>query len=264
VAVYTDVLRFRELFLHLFRRDLEVRYRGSALGLLWTLINPLILMLAYTLIFSILLKAESIEYYPLFVLAGLLPWAFFSASLQTATTTLVGHSNLVKQVRFPRQLLPFSVLGTNLVTFFVMLVVILPFTLVLIPATRATFWAALPMVVPLVALTAGFALVVACANVMFRDVEHLVAAVLLPWFFLTPIFYTFDTLPGLQGREWIGDVLYYANVFVPVLETIRDPLFFGEWPRATDIAYAVTVATASLVIGAVVFRRIDDHLAAEL
>jgi lipopolysaccharide transport system permease protein len=264
VKVYTDVLRFRELFVHLFLRDLEVRYRGSVLGLLWTLINPLVLMAAYTLIFSILLKAESIEYFPLFVLAGLIPWVFFSASLQTATTTLVGHSYLVKQVRFPRQLLPFSVIGTNLVTLFAMLLVILPFTLVLIPETRTTFWVALPMIVPLIAFSAGLALVVACANVIFRDVEHIVAALLLPWFFLTPIFYTFDALPGLQGQEWIGDVLYYANVFVPILETIRDPLFFGSWPRGTDVLYALVVATLSLAAGALVFSRIDDRLAAEL
>lgn len=264
MAVYTDVLRFRELFLHLFRRDLQVRYRGSALGLLWTLINPLVLMLAYTLVFSILLEAESIEYFPLFVLVGLLPWVFFSGTLQTATTTLVGHSNLVKQVRFPRQLLAFSVVGTNLITMFAMLIVILPFTLVLLPETRTTFWMALPMILPLVAFTAGLALVVACANVLFRDVEHIVAAVLLPWFFLTPIFYTFDALPGLKGNEWIADLLYYANVFVPILETIRDPLFFGEWPRPTDVLYALVVAASSLVLGALVFRQIDDQLAAEL
>jgi len=264
VAVYTDVLRFRELFLHLFRRDLEVRYRGSALGLLWTLINPLVLMLAYTLVFSILLEAESIEYFPLFVLVGLLPWVFFGTSLQTATTTLVGHANLVKQVRFPRQLLAFSVVGTNLVTMFAMLVVILPFTLVLLPDTRTTFWAALPMILPLVAFTAGLALVVASANVLFRDVEHIVAAILLPWFFLTPIFYTFDSLPGLEGREWIGDFLYYANPFIPILESIRDPLFFGEWPQATDVLYALAAASVSLAIGALVFTRIDDRLAAEL
>jgi ABC-type polysaccharide/polyol phosphate export permease len=264
LAVYTDVLRFRELFLHLFRRDLQVRYRGSALGLLWTLINPLVLMGAYTLVFSVLLKAESIEYFPLFVLVGLVPWVFFGTSLQTATTTLVGHSNLVKQVRFPRQLLAFSVVGTNLVTLFAMLVVILPFTLVLLPETRTTFWASVPMILPLVAFTAGLALVVACANVLFRDVEHIVAAMLLPWFFLTPIFYTFDALPGLEGNEWIGDVLYYVNVFVPILEAIRDPLFFGEWPRATDVLYAVVAAGVSLLLGALVFRQIDDRLAAEL
>jgi homopolymeric O-antigen transport system permease protein len=264
LAVYRDVFRFHELFLDLFRRDLEVRYRGSVLGLLWTLINPLILIAAYTLVFSILLKAESIEYFPLFVAVGLMPWAFFGASVQTATTTLVGHAYLVKQVRFPRQLLPFSVIGTNLVTFFAMFLVILPFTLLLIPETRTTFWSALPMVVPLIAFTAGLALIVACANVVFRDVEHIVAALLLPWFFLTPIFYTFDSLPGLQGNEWIGDVLYYANPIVPPLEAIRDPLFFGDWPRAGDVLYAVVAAAISLVVGALVFRRIDDQLAAEL
>jgi lipopolysaccharide transport system permease protein len=264
VAVYRDVFRFRELFLHLFRRDLEVRYRGSVLGLFWTLINPLVLMGAYTLVFSILLQAEAIEYFPLFVLVGLLPWAFFSASAQTATTTLVGHAYLVKQVRFPRQLLPLSVVGTNLVTFFAMFAVILPFTLVLIPETRTTFWASVPMILPLIGFTAGLALVVACANVAYRDVEHIVGAILLPWFFLTPIFYTFDSLPGLEGREWIGDVLYYANVFVPILEAIRDPLFFGDLPSAGDVLYAVVAAVVSLGVGAAVFTRIDDQLAADL
>lgn len=264
MKVYTDVVRFRELFVHLFVRDLEVRYRGSVLGLVWTLINPLVLMGAYTLIFSILLKAESIEYFPLFVLAGLIPWVFFSASLQTATTTLVGHSYLVKQVRFPRQLLPFSVIGTNLVTLFAMLFVFLPFTLVLIPETRTTFWAALPMLVPLIAFSAGLALLVACANVIFRDVEHIVAALLLPWFFLTPIFYTFDQLPGLVGREWIGDLLHWVNPFVPVLEAMRNPLFFGEWPPVGDVLYACVAAVVSLALGALVFSRIDERLASEL
>jgi ABC-type polysaccharide/polyol phosphate export permease len=145
-----------------------------------------------------------------------------------------------------------------------MLVVILPFTLVLIPETRTTFWVSLPMILPLVGLTAGFALVLACANVIFRDVEHLVAAILLPWFFLTPIFYTFDTLPGLDGRVWLADVIHYGNVIVPNLEAIRDPLFYGDLPQVTDVLYSIVAAVVSLALGAAVFRRIDDQLAAEL
>jgi ABC-type polysaccharide/polyol phosphate export permease len=234
------------------------------LGLFWTLINPLVLMAAYTLVFSILLQAESVEYFPLFVLVGLLPWTFFHASVQSASGTLVGHAYLVRQVRFPRQLLPLSVVGTNLVTFFAMFAVILPFTLYLIPATRTTFWASVPMVLPLIGLTMGLALTVAYANAIFRDVEHIVAAILLPWFFLTPIFYTFDQLPGLVGREWIGDLLHWLNPFVPVLEAIRNPLFFGEWPPLADSVYALVAAAVSLTLGALVFRRIDDQLAAEL
>jgi ABC-type polysaccharide/polyol phosphate export permease len=264
VSIYASLLRYNELFRQLFRRDLEVRYRGSVLGLFWTLLNPLVLMGAYTLVFSILLKAESVQYFPLFVLVGLLPWVFFQASVQSATTTLVGHAYLVRQVRFPRQLLPLSVVGTNLVTFFAMLAVILPFTLWLVPATRTTFWASLPMVVPLIGLTAGFAIVVAYANALFRDVEHIIAAIFLPWFFLTPIFYTFDQLPGLEGREWIGDLLHWVNPFVPVLESIRDPLFFGEWPPLGDVVYSLVAALVSLGLGALVFSRTDEQLASEL
>jgi ABC-2 type transport system permease protein len=264
VSIYATVFRSHELFLQLFRRDLDVRYRGSILGLFWTLINPIVLMGAYTLVFSVLLQAEAVRFFPLFVLVGLLPWVFFQASVQSASTTLVGHSYLVKQVRFPRQLLPLSVMGTNLVTFFAMFLVILPFTLYLVPETRTTFWVALPMVLPLIGLTAGLALAVAYANAIFRDVEHIVAAVFLPWFFLTPIFYTFDQLPGLIGREWIGDLLHWVNPIVPVLESIRDPLFFGEWPAVADVVYALVAAVVSLAFGALVFTRIDERLASEL
>ena len=148
-----------------------------------------------------------------------------------ATTTLVGHANLVKQVRFPRQLLPFSVVGDE------------PRHAVRDAGRRSC--RSRSCCFPRRARRSGRRCRWSSRSSrsrpgsrswspartsLFRDVEHLVAAVLLPWFFLTPIFYTFDALPGLEGREWIGDLLYYGNVFVPILEAIRDPLFFGEWP----------------------------------
>jgi lipopolysaccharide transport system permease protein len=267
VAIYADVLRYRDLFVDLFRRDLRVRYRGSVLGLAWTLINPLVLMGVYTLLFSVLLRVpgiETIPNFPLYVLTGLLAWVFFSASVQSASTTLVGQASLVKQVRFPRQLLPLSVVATNLVTLGAMFVVVLPFTLWLLPDSRSTFWAATPMIVPLLALVSGLSVLVACANAFYRDVEHLVGALLLPLFILTPIFYTFDQLPGLEGNERIVDVMYYGNFMVPITEAIRDPLFFGEWPRTVDVVYSVGAGLVALGLGALVFKRVDDRLAAEL
>ena len=264
MTVYADVLHYRELFVNLFRRDLAVRYKGSLLGVAWTLLHPLVLMAAYTLVFSLLLDAVAVEHYPLFVLTGLLTWVFFQSSLQMASTSLVGMASLVKQVRFPRQLVPLSVVATNLVSFFAMLAVLVPLNLVIVPETRSTFWAALLLVFPLVALVSGLAIVVACANVRFRDVEHLLAAVFLPWFFLTPIFYTFDTLPGLERYENVVAVLSYVNFVVPVVEAIRDPLFFGRLPELGDVVYSVGAAVAALALGAFVFRRTDDQMAAEL
>jgi lipopolysaccharide transport system permease protein len=267
VAIYADVLRYRDLFLDLFRRDLKVRYRGSVLGLGWTLINPLILMGVYTLVFSVLMRIPGIaetEHFPLFVITGLVTWVFFQASLQSASSTLVGQANLVKQVRFPRQLLPLSVVASNLVTVAAMLAVILPITLWLLPETRSTFWAAFPMLIPLTGLVSGLAVLIACANAFFRDVEHLVGAVLLPLFFLTPIFYNFDQLPGLEGNERLVDVMYYGNFMVPMVEAIRDPLFFGEMPNGGDVLYSLVAALVALALGAFVFKRVDDRLAAEL
>jgi ABC-type polysaccharide/polyol phosphate export permease len=264
VSVYADLFRYNDLFLNLFRRELRVKYRGSMLGLAWTLINPLVLMAVYTVIFSVLWKAVSVKHYPLFVLTGLVVWMFFQSTLQMSCTSLLGQASLVKQVRFPRQLLPFSVVATNAVTMLVMLGVVLPLNLIFIPATRTTFWAALPLFVPLAALVTAIAIILASATVMFRDVEHLMTTVLLPWFILTPVFYRFDQLPGIEFHPTIAHVLYYGNVVTPFVDAIRDPLFFGELPSLGNIVYAFGVAAGALVLAALVFRRIDDQLAAQL
>jgi ABC-type polysaccharide/polyol phosphate export permease len=264
VRVYVDLFLYRDLFLNLFRRELRVKYRGSALGIAWTLINPIMLMLAYWLIFSVIVRAVSVDHYPLFLLTGLLVWIFFQSAIQMSCSSLLGHASLVKQVRLPRQLLPVSVVATNLVTMLVMLAVILPLNLLLVPETRTTFWAALPLFLPLTALVTAFGIVLASATVIFRDIEHLIATVLLPWFILTPIFYPWSQMPGIQTHPTLADILYYGNVVAPFVSAIRDPLFFGQLPQVSDVVYAFSVAIAALAVAALVFRRIDDQLAAQL
>ena len=264
MRVYVDLFLYRDLFLNLFRRELRVKYRGSALGIAWTLINPIMLMLAYWLIFSVIVRAVSVDHYPLFLLTGLLFWIFFQSAIQMSCSSLLGHASLVKQVRLPRQLLPVSVVATNLVTMLVMLAVILPLNLLLVPETRTTFWAALPLFLPLTALVTAFGIVLASATVIFRDIEHLIATVLLPWFILTPIFYPWSQMPGIQTHPTLADILYYGNVVAPFVSAIRDPLFFGQLPQVSDVVYAFSVAIAALAVAALVFRRIDDQLAAQL
>jgi lipopolysaccharide transport system permease protein len=264
VSLYTDVVRYPDLFMNIFRRELYGKYRGSVLGLMWTLINPLALMAVYTLVFSVLLKAFQIEHYPLFVLSGLLTWVFFQSAVQMSCSSLFTQPGLVKQVRFPRQMLPLAVVATNVVTLAAMLVVVVGVNLIFISETRTTFWAALPLLVLLVALASGLAVVFGYLTVVYRDVEHLMNTIFLPWFFLTPIFYTLDQLPGLQGREWIADVLYYVNFVTPFVEAIRDPIFFGELPALGDVLYCVVAGFASLVLGVLVARRMDDQVAATL
>jgi ABC-type polysaccharide/polyol phosphate export permease len=264
VSLYTDVVRYPDLFMNIFRRELHGKYRGSVLGLVLTLINPLALMAVYTLVFSVLLKAFEIEHYPLFILSGLVTWVFFQSAVQMACSSLFAQPTLVKQVRFPRHFLPLAVVGTNVVTLGAMFVVVLIANLIFVPEMRTTFWAAIPLLVPLIALAAGLAVVVGYVTVIYRDVEHLLLTIFLPWFFLTPVFYNFDQLPGLEERQWLTSLLYWGNFVSPFVRAIRDPLFFGVYPRLIDVVYVVVVGAAALVVGVLVARRMDDHVAAQL
>ena len=265
VTIYGDLLRYRDLFANLFRRDLELRYKGSALGVLWSLANPLVLMAVYALVFSVLWRAAPPELapYPLFLLSGLVVWVFFSGSIQAAARSMVDNAPLIRKTRFPRQLVPLSIVGTQLVALGVMLVVLLPLNFVLLPETRDTLWLAPPLALLVVALAAGIALAVASLNVVFRDVEHLVSALLLPWFFLTPILYTREALPSADWG-WLLDVLHWVNVVAPAVSAVRDPLFFGTLPQLGDVLYLAVAAVVSLAFGAWVFGRVDDRIAVEL
>ena len=264
MTVYADLYRYRELFGNLFRRDLQTRYKGSALGVVWSLLNPLILMGIYVLVFSLLWKATDIEHYPLYLLVGLALWLFFSASLTTAARSMVDSAALVKKVRFPRQLVPLSVVATQLVTFVAMLLVLMVVNPIVISKTRDTFLLAIQVAAGIVAFVCGVALIVSCANVVFRDVEHLVQAVLLPWFFLTPILYSLGDLPGLDDYPAADFVLHWVNFLTPPVEAMRAVLFYGDLPGAADTIYTVVAAVVALAVGGWVFSRSDDRIATEV
>ena len=265
MTVYTDLLRYRDLFGNLFRRDFQARYKGSALGIVWSLANPLLLMGIYVLVFSLLWRVtDEIPHYPLYLLAGLAPWIFFSTSLTAASRSMLDNANLIRKTRFPRQLVPLSAVATQLVTFAVMLAVLLVLNTALIPEVRGTAWLALPLAAVLVCLVGGLAIAVAAANVLFRDVEHLVGSLLLPWFFLTPILYSFNQIEAFDEHERLVSVLRWANPVTPPIEAIRAPLWEGRLPRAGDVVYLCAAAAAALVLGAWVFTRADDRIAVEL
>jgi ABC-type polysaccharide/polyol phosphate export permease len=264
-TVYGDLVRYRELFASLFRRDLQARYKGSLFGLAWSLANPLVQMGVYALVFSVLWQVtdDSLSPYPLFLLSGLAVWVFFAGSLQSASRSMVENASLIRKTRFPRQLLPFSSLGTQLVAFAVMLIVLVPLELALRPEVRETIWLVFPLSVLVVGLVGGLALVVASLNAIYRDVEHLIAAMLLPWFFLTPVLYTSESLPA-EGWERLVDVLHWVNFAAPAVTAIRDPLFFGRLPSVLDVVYLAGSAVVALALGALVFTRVDDRIAVEL
>jgi ABC-type polysaccharide/polyol phosphate export permease len=265
LAVYADVVRYRDLFANLFRRDLHAKYRGSALGVLWTVANPVMLMGGYLLVFGVVWKTpfSSGGHYPLFLLSGLAVWTFFTAALLSSTRSMLDNANLIRKTRFPRQLVPLSVVAAHLVSFVAMLVLLLVVNFAVLPRVRATELLALPLAALFVALVGGLALAVASLNVLFRDVEFIVAALLVPWFFLTPILYPLDgaQIAKHHAARWI---IHWVNPLSPGIEAIRAPLFLGRLPYWGDALYLVVACAVALSLGAFVFNRVDDQIAIEV
>lgn len=266
MAVYADLVRYRDLFLSLFRRDLRAKYKGSVLGLAWSLLHPLVLMGVYLLVFSVLWRVAAVgsEDYWLFLLCGLPAWVFFATATQAASRSLLENANLIRKVRFPRQLVPLSTVCANLVAFAVMLGAVLLLSLATLPEARDTAWLALPLGALFACIVAGVALAVASLNALYRDVEHVLQALLLPWFFLTPVLYSLDQLPGVDDHPELAFLLHWGNFLTPPIEALRSALFFGELPAAADALYTVAAAAGALALGAVVFTRADDRIAVEV
>jgi len=244
MAVYGDLYRYRELFASLFQRDLRAKYKGSVLGLFWTLALPVTLMLVYLVVFSVMWKSPTtdVDYYWLFLLCGLPPWVFFATSLQSSARSLLENASLIRKVRFPRQLVPLSIVATQLVAFVVMTAIVIVLAMIVLPGSRATAWLAIPIAAVIVLFVSG----------------------LLPLFFLTPILYSLRALPGAEAHPWLIDLIQWGNPLTPVVECFRAPLFLGEVPATGDLVYLVVETVVALVLGAVVFNAVDDRIAAEV
>jgi ABC-type polysaccharide/polyol phosphate export permease len=257
-------MRYAPLFRNLVKREVRQRYKGSALGLAWTLVTPAIMIGAYSLVFKFLLRIQ-IPYYALFLLVGLTVWTFFLGGLQIAARSLIANANLVTKVRFPREIVPLAAMTGNAFTAGAMLVVTLPLCAAL---SVESLWplVTLPALVVLLAMfTAGLGLAMSAVNVYFRDVEHILNAIALPWIFLSPVFYTFDTVPGLSGEHaWVEALLHWGNPIAPYIITIQDALFFGTWPAVADVVYCLGVGTATLAAGWWLFHHLEPEMAVEL
>ena len=255
---------YRELLLTMLRRELRVKYKGSALGIVWSYLYPLAMMGVYTLVFSVLLRAVSIPHYSLYVLIGLAAWSFFQAAVQLGTSSIVSNANLIRNVWFPRELIPLAIVLAQAFSTVIMFAVLIPVDLLIVPHAARTVLLVIPFLLGLLLLATGLSWILATANVFFRDIEHLVGVLFLPWFFLTPVLYSLDTVPGAASHGTIIHVLRYANPVTPYLEGIRGAMLDGRVPGLTLLVYAAIVAPTIAVVGLWVVQRHADRFAAEV
>jgi lipopolysaccharide transport system permease protein len=268
----------RELLANLTLREIRSKYKRTTLGHLWSLINPLAIMLMYTLVFSVILRSKpstghpsGLHVYALFLMSGLLAWSFFQNATVSGMTALITNANLLKKVYFRRDILVAAAALSFVVTFFielgVLMAVLLGFGAMPLP------W--IPLLVVAVALlllfALGLGLLLSVANVYFRDTEHFVNLLFLLWFYLTPVLYArslvvkaFSHPHHLFGWRIPLMGLYDLNPMEHFVTVFRALLYDNTWPVGTDLVWCAGSALVTMSLGILVFRRFEARITEEL
>ncbi len=273
----------RELLVHMVRTQLQVKYKGSVLGFLWSMLNPALTLVVYYIVFTKVMKS-GVPDFAIFLFAGLLVWNLLSISLQEATGTIVSNSGIVKKVAFPREILALASVGTGVVFFCLQtIVLILAFFGFQYQPAYAYLPVALFAVVDLIIFTSALAIFLSAVNVYLRDMQHLVAVVLLVWFWAVPIVYPYQRIQSMLGRHGIL-WLAYLDPMMPIILGMQRGLYGQQvMPAAATghvvpsvmptfgmssyylLLLAVFAISVLLFVGAlVVFGRLEGNFAEEL
>jgi len=248
LSTFRELFAYRALIHTLVVRDLKARYRGSILGLLWTLVNPLLHMGIYALVFSVYLRVQT-ELYVVFLLCGLLPWIWLSSSLLAGATAIIEGGSLLKKIFFPPQLLPTATVTANFVNFLLGVPILFVF-LLLYDVREGWTLCLLPLImVCQFAFTLGLTLLVAAASVHYRDIPHILSHLLTFWFFLSPIVYKSTQVP-----EQLRAVLS-LNPFTPFVVAYQDILLYNTSPTWAAFAGMLCVSALALLSGVLVFTH---------
>ena len=263
------LFRYRGLIQTLVTRELKARYRGSVLGFFWSFANPLLLLLVYTFVFSVILpgfRGSDLEPYALFLFCGLLPWTWFSSSLLESSNVLIANGNLIKKVMFPAEILPLVAVLSNMFHFFFALPVLAAFLLYysvtggLQGPLHVSELVWLPVVILVqFLLTLGFGLILAALTVHFRDIRDLLGNLLTLWFFATPIIYPMVMVP--EGGKIFMDLNPFAHLAISYQEILFYAGPFGHWKWLLALAIG---SLGLLAVGYALFDRLRDSFAEEV
>lgn len=258
MSVFREIYDYREMVFSLIRRDLRGRYKGSALGFLWTFLNPLFQLIVYSFVFGTVMGAAYPKYY-LYLFVALIPWLFFSTSLVGGAGCIYAQKDMVNKIYFPREVLPIAYVTCQLINMLLSFVVV--FAVLLVTRHGVNFLAlcylpAIMFVEYMLAL--GFTMIVSAVTVFLRDVQYVLNIVVMAWQFLSPVMYGLDRIPEKYRA------IFLLNPMAPVLMGYRDILYEKKIPSLSTLIRAGTLGIILLVIGFVVFEKLKKHFSEEL
>lgn len=253
-----EIYLYREMIISLVRRELRGRYKGSVLGFLWTFVNPLLQLGVYTIVFSNIIRMGIDKYY-LFLFVALIPWIFFSSCLTSGSSCILNQKDMVKKIYFPREVLPIAHVTTNFVNMLLCFIVI--FSVLIVSKVdiniKAILYLPIIMIVEYI-LSLGIAMLSSAVTVFFRDLEHILGIIGMAWMYLTPVMYSIDLVPN----NYL--VLFNLNPMTPIIIAYRDILYYAKTPKLETLFHAFALGIVILIIGLVVFQKLQRHFAEEL
>jgi ABC-2 type transport system permease protein len=257
-GVVTSLYRYRELLKNLVLKDLKLKYRGSVFGFLWSLVNPLMMIIVYTVAFTFILRVRG-QGFVFYVMLGQLAWAFFANSAAMSTGAIVDNSGLLKSVLFPRAILPIGTVLFNLAQYLLTILVFLPVMLLWYRVPLSAPMLLFPVFLSLqVVFTIGIALMFATWTAFFRDVRHLLEVALAMLFWTTPVIYELRQLPE-RFR-----LLFLLSPMSPFVVAYQQIFYYREWPDPTVWLMAMALALGAFVVGALLFLAFEDGFTEQL
>ena len=254
----TDIYKYRQMIFSLVHKELRGKYKGSVLGFLWTFLNPLLQLFVYTFVFSIIMKQDIDKYY-LFLFVALVPWIFFSSCVSYGSNCVLIYGDLVKKIYFPREILPISFVTSQFVNMLYTFVVI--FGVIIFSRHGVSFHALLYLPVIMVVeyvLAMGMTLLFSAITVYVRDIAHILGIVTLAWQFMTPVMYPSSKVPEKYLPLW------NLNPMAHVIDAYRDILYYKRIPELKTLGTAVIMGIFFLVIGELVFSKLQRRFAENL
>lgn len=255
--VFKELYNYRELLKTNIKKEIRGKYKGSWLGVIWTFLNPLLMLAVYSFVFPYILRVD-VDNYTIFMIVALIPWNFFTTAIQTGTGCVVANGNILKKVYFPREIIPISITTSQLINFLITMIIVFIF-IIFSGVGFSVHVLLLPLLILIqYIITLGFNFILSAITVFVRDVDHFVSVVMMLAFYATPVIYKADMLP--EKFQWVLKI----NPMAQLIEGYRSILYYHTLPDMMMILLWGSLSVVILVIGYLIFKKLEKSFVEEL
>ena len=257
MELFKNLFQYRELLKTNVQKEIRGKYKGSFLGVLWSFLNPLLMVLVYALVFPYIMRVKQ-DNYLVFLITGVIPWNFFTTCVTSGCNCVWINGGIIKKVYFPREILPISVVASGLINFLISCIIILIFVIASgIMPTFNLLW--LPVIAIIQSLlTLGVLFILSAINVYVRDIEYLVGFILQLIFYATPILYNATMFP--EKYRWI----LYLNPMTHIIDAYRSIFYYGLMPELKSLIFIGILSLCVFIVGYQIFRKLEKGFAEDV